>query len=613
MDIRGSRLSLYKIIITGILLAQVYACSNFAYAQNLFKIDSAEVAFEAADIHGLENISEAEWQKVSLPFKPDIDSSVTPFVWFRMPLAHLEAQALEAIYIPHHAFDIEVYVDGYQVGEKKGPGDKYAMGWNTPLLFDIPEYLRVQQVEMLHIKLRTAALFTFLPAIEVGDSELLQKRFNQRYFSQVKAAEWGWIATILLGLFSFFLWIRRISDKQYLQFAVLCFSWSVVLLYMFLPYSPVSPALWLKIGYASSEIAGIAMFFFVNSMMNFKHQLLEKVLVLIMAAIIVVYFILPINKIFYIVSFGHVLALLFVIYALGKTIVIAVKNTDRVAVSISIGGAWVVLFISYDVFAFARAYEKSIALPDFTIMQHGFLFLLATFFILLIKRFMDALDNSEDLNNTLEEKIHIISKELKKSYEATRLLEITRSSEMQRQNIMRDLHDDIGAKLISIASSMNTSEQAELGREALISMKEIVSQSNSLSNDINSTIIMATTEMEARFESANIAVVLMADQTLDEILVSPQTCYHLSRILREITSNIIKHSKASEVSIQYQFSEFLDYEIRDNGIGMDVANNVGNGLRNIQFRINAIHGVLSMRSEQQGGLTISLRVPLTME
>jgi len=427
---------------------------------------------------------------------------------------------------------------------------------------------------------------------------------------QVKAAEWGWIASILLGIFSLFLWRKRPKDKQYLQFSVLCFSWSVVLLYMFLPYSPFSPQVWLKIGYASADVAGMAMFFFINSMMNFKHRLLEKILLIVMFALIAIYLLLPLNKIFYIVAFAHLLTLFFVLYALGKTILIAFKSKNLTARSISIGGAWVALFISYDNIAFLLAHKKNIALPDFTLMQHGFLFLLFTFFILLIQRFMDALEKSEDINSFLEQKINVITEELNQSYQASRLLEIARSTEIERQNIMRDLHDDIGAKLISITSSSNSAEQAELGREALISMKDIVSQSNSLTNDINSTVIIATTEMEARFESANIKTFIDADETLDEILVPPKTCYHLSRILREIATNIIKHSKASQVAVNYQFSDCLHYEITDNGIGMDIANNVGNGLRNIQFRINAIHGSIKMTSENNTGLKISLTIPL---
>ncbi len=590
------------VLCTGVLFAQ-------DAARNVVKLDRAEVVFgQNTSIQEVKAIHDDNWQSVTLPFKPHAENADFPYIWFRIPLTQFGNTHFEAIYIANHAFDIEVYVNEQLVGEKHGPGNKYAMGWNIPLLFIIPDYLNGQPPQHLLIKLRQGKHFTFLPEIYLGDAEVLTQRFNQRYFFQVKAAEWGWVASILLGLFSLFLWFKRKHDVQYLQFSVLCFSWSMVLLYMILPFSPLAPDKWLKWGYANADIAGVALFFFINRMMDFSHQQAEKILAIAMIVLIGTYSLLPIEHAFYVVGLAHVLALLFVLYALAKTCVLSIKEQNTVARTISAGGAGVSMVMAYDIAAFAFSHNNDIALPDFTVMQHGFLFLLVIFFMLLVQRFIGALEKSEELNNTLEEKVKQISEALGKSYKESRLLEISLSAENERQSIMRDLHDDIGAKLLSITSSSNSAEQAELAREALISMKDMVSQANSLSNDINSTVITATTEMETRFENASIKVLLEADKTLDEIPVPPQTCYHLSRILREITTNILKHAKASEVFIRYQFSDVLTFEIRDNGVGMNINTQSGNGLRNIQFRLQSINGSMQIHSE--AGVSISLTIPL---
>ena len=72
-------------------------------------------------------------------------------------------------------------------------------------------------------------------------------------------------------------------------------------------------------------------------------------------------------------------------------------------------------------------------------------------------------------------------------------------------------------------------------------------------------------------------------------------CYEsklqLYRIFQELINNIIQHSKASKIVINFRSSKrWLYLSIEDNGIGMEMNNTVGLGLKNIEIRNEVLQG-----------------------
>lgn len=111
----------------------------------------------------------------------------------------------------------------------------------------------------------------------------------------------------------------------------------------------------------------------------------------------------------------------------------------------------------------------------------------------------------------------------------------------------------------------------------------------------------------------------------------PATTGHLLAIAREATSNILKHSKASEAHIELHYQTHPStanpqspserrpearLTIRDNGRGMaigelwdeDQKNHFG--LSSMQHRAESIRGQLSLQSEPGQGTTVQLVFPL---
>jgi signal transduction histidine kinase len=72
----------------------------------------------------------------------------------------------------------------------------------------------------------------------------------------------------------------------------------------------------------------------------------------------------------------------------------------------------------------------------------------------------------------------------------------------------------------------------------------------------------------------------------------------------------MKHSKATEITIDFKIDGSLTIQIMDNGIGIDIQNirQFGNGLKNIKKRMEGIGG--SYQIENNSGTVTALRLPL---
>jgi signal transduction histidine kinase len=87
-------------------------------------------------------------------------------------------------------------------------------------------------------------------------------------------------------------------------------------------------------------------------------------------------------------------------------------------------------------------------------------------------------------------------------------------------------------------------------------------------------------------------------------------CY---RTIQEAINNAIKYAEATEVVIEVKkMEDKIQIAIRDNGIGFDIHTvEKGNGLRNIQKRVEDIGGVLAITSSYKQGTIVTITLNKT--
>ena len=189
----------------------------------------------------------------------------------------------------------------------------------------------------------------------------------------------------------------------------------------------------------------------------------------------------------------------------------------------------------------------------------------------------------------------------------------------QRLNISRDLHDNIGSQLTFIISSVDNIKYAfEITNEKLDDkLSNISSFAKETIMELRDTI-WAMNSNEISFEDLEIRInnyIEKAKEVKDQIsfsfaidpvlktqkLTSVQGM-NIYRTIQEAVNNAIKYANASVVSINAKKSDNqTKITIQDNGIGFDQATiERGNGLQNMQKRIEEIGGIFMIFSSTDG-------------
>lgn len=198
------------------------------------------------------------------------------------------------------------------------------------------------------------------------------------------------------------------------------------------------------------------------------------------------------------------------------------------------------------------------------------------------------------------------------------------AQERERNNISKELHDNVNQILMSAKLFMDTAirqpEQAtELLEKAMeyqvLALHEIRKLSKSLSNSLVETVGLEESIQDIVYNMQKLRLVEVDFEfsgSIEEELSNDQKLM-LFRIIQEGTTNIIKYAEANNVSIiLLRLDNEIYLQIKDDGKGFDntVKERKGIGLLNMTSRADAFSGKLDIHSEPGKGTTLELRFPV---
>lgn len=203
-----------------------------------------------------------------------------------------------------------------------------------------------------------------------------------------------------------------------------------------------------------------------------------------------------------------------------------------------------------------------------------------------------------------------------------------RALEQERLRIAHDIHDDLGARVtqISLLSAL-AQENPSFPEKARADFDKISKMSRELVSALYETVWAVNPEND-HLEALGNYVCQMVNQLCErthlrcrfhvqglppEVQVSSQTRHNISMAVKEAVHNIIKHAKASEVTIRMAFADdFLDVSVQDDGAGFQPAEiHGGHGLSNMKQRLQNIGGSCALESRPGAGTTVRLRLRIS--
>lgn len=223
-----------------------------------------------------------------------------------------------------------------------------------------------------------------------------------------------------------------------------------------------------------------------------------------------------------------------------------------------------------------------------------------------------------NVNQTLEKKLAEREQEIRSQAKNVAIVE-------ERRRIMQDMHDGLGARLSGIvlrtrAKTMPYQDVPNAVQGSLDELRLIIDSLDSAGDTLAIALGAFRERIEGQFIAAGIHLNWKIDKAATKAGYNANTILQIFRIMQEASSNIIRHSSATEVTISLRKNmetEGFLYEIsiQDNGIGFrksDKSPNFGKGMASIHSRAKKISADIEVLSSQEGVL-VKLLLPRPSE
>ena len=233
----------------------------------------------------------------------------------------------------------------------------------------------------------------------------------------------------------------------------------------------------------------------------------------------------------------------------------------------------------------------------------------------LVQQHGRALQEAEIGKAQLEQRVREATAEIERNFRQLAELKVEQVTERERKRIAADLHDDLGAKLLTIVHTSDSERISTLAREALEEMRLSVRGLTGKPVYLADALGDWRAEVVNRLAQAGIEAEWSADEEEHSPMLSARAYVQTTRILREATSNIIKHSGASRCAISCRVADG-DFQlvVQDNGKGvpmeLDGRLDRGHGMASMKHRAKQLQGQCLVESAPGYGTVIRLTIPL---
>jgi signal transduction histidine kinase len=190
-----------------------------------------------------------------------------------------------------------------------------------------------------------------------------------------------------------------------------------------------------------------------------------------------------------------------------------------------------------------------------------------------------------------------------------------RGAQEERQRIARDMHDDVGARLLMLIHHARTPELADLARAAMQDLRTALAALDSQPVVLAHALADWRAEASARCDAAGVTLIWNAPVDGHPVMLTARQRAVLERALRESLTNAFKHGQPHQIEIRSALEAgVLTLQISHDGPKTTPeAWAEGRGLLGMKHRLQEVHGALSLTAGSNGGTQTVLRIPLNAQ
>lgn len=545
-----------------------------------------------------------------------------PLHWyrFRFEVSEFPDRSL-ALYAPRVSDRARIYVNGSMIDRSFLQRDRVEHGWNRPLWSVIPPIALQPGDNEVLIGLDSPFTGSItMSRLQVGTPGALRDRYDASFFLRVGTPQAGAWMLGGLALFSLGVWGVRPAETLHLLLGLGAAVFSFRLLHYFVTVPLFSPAVFWWLTTIALPWAMVFLFLFAFQYYGMQRRWLTRLLVAV--AIVTSLLVMP--------GIG------FSAYEAAPWIFLGLIPLSGFTAALLLQRAWrvreappVLLAVGYLATVAGGTHDLLVMLHLISIerpyvMPIGAVLMFLSFALALGARYVQSLREFEAMNETLEARVQERQQALEESFQ--RLEHMGREQVLadERQRLMREIHDGIGANLVATLAAVESAEArdapaAQALRQAIADLKLTVDSLEPVEGDLLSLLGNLRYRLTPQLREAGIAVEWEVAETPPlEWLRAPQAL-HVLRIVQEALSNVIQHAGADTVRLgtrvradEQQRPEQVEIWVRDNGSGFEAgaSGRSGRGVDNMRYRAEALGGGLRVRSRHGDGTEVCIELPV---
>ena len=573
-------------------------------------------------------LTEQGWQSVDLPFHWRSQFAQTRAVWYRLTIAQTElplvasgSEALWGLYLWRLNQTADIWLNGHKIGSGGNTVEPMARYWNSPLYFEFPAMLWQENNEIL-IKHYSQHAWGSIEPLILAPASKLKPLYDRRSFVQHDVAQGLFVFVLVTGLFSFTVWFYRRKETEYLWFAIASVALSVYCLNQFLRYLPFDANTWRWLTNVAVDLWAVSLLIFVFRSLSLRNTRVERAAIVYFICGVPLYLFASFYQVFDINIYYHAGSLVLGVMIFNYCFRLY-RNEEKL-LPLFYCSAIALLFFAgaHDMVMQAVLNNGWFGWAESEFQNHfnSLHFAAPVIFMFigfsLIKRFIDSMNAVDRLNVDLEVRIGEAREELEENYRAIEKVLVQQSANEERERIYRDLHDDVGSKLLSLYYRLENESDSVLAKSALEDLRDIVSRKSLESCLLRNAVVQWQQEISERVSDAGVALQWEVNNIGSQLMLSELQHTHLRRMLREVLSNALLHSGSiTQLHVQMNVQDgLLEIMVANDGAPKPVsAWKSGRGISNLRVRTRDLGGQFRIEDLPGSWVKVSWHVPLLQD
>lgn len=236
--------------------------------------------------------------------------------------------------------------------------------------------------------------------------------------------------------------------------------------------------------------------------------------------------------------------------------------------------------------------------------------------LLLILFYRNRVKSQRLLQEKEQQRYEAEKRRMEKENQLEHANALIEGQDQERNRIAKEIHDGVGAQLAGLKLNLEQTNQ-RLQNENLTGITHDLEQAftelRSISHNLSTNYLkeknldVLLLDLKAQHEknhSFTVGLYIFPPDLLGKLNTTDK--HHIYRMVQELLNNTHKHAAATQVHLSFtQHEDGLNLLYEDNGKGFDAASVAkGIGLHNIQERVKALNGTVTIDSQPQQGTTI---------